>query len=125
VLLIAGILASILLGALLWVLAQLGALYQQVGRLARTDGLTGGEEFALLLPECGIDDALEIAERLRTAQPEGTCSIGVADWDGREDMSSLVARADRALYAAKEGGRNRCWADRAAVAASAAWTPAS
>ena len=51
---------------------------------------------------------MEIAERLRTAQPEVTCSIGVADWDGREDIGRLVARADRALYAAKAGGRDRC-----------------
>jgi len=51
--------------------------------------------------------------RLRTAQPEGTCSIGVADWDGRQDGDELIGRADRALYAAKAGGRNQCRADTA------------
>ena len=76
------------------------ALYREVGLLARY----GGEEFAMLLPDCALDDAMEVAERLRTAQPEGTCSIGVADWDGREDLGQLVARADRALYAAKAAG---------------------
>jgi len=192
----AGVAVSLLLGALLWVLAQVGALYQQVGRLARTDGLTGvanrrgwddelprelaraarsgqpscvalidldhfkafndrhghqagdrllkaaaaawqgklrktdflarygGEEFAVLLPGCRLGDAMDIADRLRTAQPEGTCSIGVAAWDTLEDAAELVARADRALYAAKAGGRNRCCADGTAdAAASASWTP--
>ena len=67
----------------------------------------GGEEFAVLLPDCGLDSAMEIAERLRAAPPECTCSIGVAAWDRREAATELVARADRALYAAKAGGRNR------------------
>ena len=37
----------------------------------------------------------------------------MADWDGREDLGHLVARADRALYAAKAAGRDRCLADPA------------
>jgi diguanylate cyclase (GGDEF)-like protein len=79
------------------------------GRLRKTDLLAryGGEEFAVLLPDCGLDSAMEIAERLRAAPPECTCSIGVAAWDGREAATQLVDRADRALYAAKEGGRDR------------------
>ena len=95
-------------------------------RLRKTDLLAryGGEEFAVLLPDCGMDNAMEIAERLRTAQPEGTCSLGVAAWDGHEGAAQLVSRADRALYAAKEGGRNRSCAAPAADS-SAAWTPAS
>ena len=86
------------------------------GRLRKTDLLAryGGEEFAVvLLPDCQLGNAMEIAERLRTAQPEGTCSIGVADWDGRQDGDELIGRADRALYAAKAGGRNQCRADTA------------
>ena len=35
---------------------------------------------------------MEIAERLRTAMPEGTCSIGVATWDRREEAATLVAQ---------------------------------
>jgi diguanylate cyclase len=94
------------------------------GRLRKTDLLAryGGEELALPLPDCGLDNAMEIAERLRTAQPEGTCSIGVAAWDGRESAAALIARADRALYAAKAGGRNRCLAAPAATE-PAAGTP--
>jgi diguanylate cyclase (GGDEF)-like protein len=67
----------------------------------------GGEEFALALPGCTPEQAIEVAERIRTATPEGeTCSIGIACWDCEEDAASLVGRADAALYAAKDGGRN-------------------
>jgi diguanylate cyclase (GGDEF)-like protein len=67
----------------------------------------GGEEFALALPGCSPDEALEIAQRLRSATPEGeTCSVGVATWDGGEDAPALLGRADAALYEAKRRGRN-------------------
>jgi diguanylate cyclase (GGDEF)-like protein/PAS domain S-box-containing protein len=68
----------------------------------------GGEEFALLAPACGLEDARILADRLRAVVPGGaTVSIGVAAWDGQETAEELVARADSALYAAKEGGRDR------------------
>jgi diguanylate cyclase (GGDEF)-like protein len=90
--------------------------------LRKTDLLVryGGEEFAVLLPDCGLDDAMAIAERLRTAQPEGTCSIGVAAWDADETEDELLRRADEAMYAAKASGRNRCCASRLARSAGAA-----
>lgn len=81
----------------------------------------GGEEFAMILPETGKAEALIAAERLRRfveaepfhnarAQPNGnvTISMGVASYpDDAQDASGLIAAADRALYAAKEKGRNR------------------
>lgn len=68
----------------------------------------GGEEFTLTLMGCELDDAVVITERLREATPAGTsCSAGVAQWDRNEDPSTLVGRADQALYEAKHAGRNR------------------
>ncbi len=68
----------------------------------------GGEEFAALIPAGDRDRALRVAERLRRAVPDGeTASIGVARWDGRESATSLIERADVALYQAKSSGRDR------------------
>ena len=80
---------------------------------------TGGEEFAILLPDTSLDDALALAERLRQhvalahldwgSQAIGvTVSVGVsAVAPGDADSQAVLARADRALYDAKEEGRNR------------------
>jgi len=77
----------------------------------------GGDEFALILPNCPQWAARSIAERLCAAVPIGvSCSAGVSSWDGVEPPEALVARADRALYRAKQEGRNRVvdeWSERA------------
>jgi diguanylate cyclase (GGDEF)-like protein len=75
----------------------------------------GGEEFCMVLPDTGAAGARQFAERLRTriAQPatpamhELTASFGVAVWQPGDDADSLLGRADRALYRAKESGRDR------------------
>jgi len=80
----------------------------------------GGEEFVMVLPETSLDDACEIAERLRqeVAQQVNvplsggsflkvTVSLGVAEQRTRETMESLLHRADEWLYAAKNGGRDQ------------------
>lgn len=80
------------------------------GALRETDRLAryGGEEFSVVLPDCEIDDALILVERLRSVTPEGeTCSAGLAEWDGQETPEGLVQRADAALYEAKRTGRDR------------------
>jgi diguanylate cyclase (GGDEF)-like protein len=68
----------------------------------------GGEEFAVLLPECDVAEAFAVLDRLRVATPDAqTCSIGVAQWTGQETVEKLLARADSALYTAKRSGRNQ------------------
>lgn len=88
--------------------------------LRRNDlvGRFGGEEFAVLLMGVDLSGGLVLSERLRTAterrwvEPEGiryTVSIGLAELDPYETsgLTSLISRADRALYRAKGEGRNR------------------
>lgn len=68
----------------------------------------GGEEFTVILPHCGRNQAVEVAERLRAATPGSqTTSAGVSTWNGRESAESLFARTDAALYQAKESGRDQ------------------
>jgi diguanylate cyclase (GGDEF)-like protein len=75
----------------------------------------GGEEFAILLPHTDSQGALTVAERFRAAVEAGpwpqsavTASFGVCTvLPGMRDPSELVDGADKALYAAKSGGRNR------------------
>jgi len=68
----------------------------------------GGEEFAFALPRCNRDKAVEVAERMRGAMPDGeTCSIGIATWQRGDTVDTITQRADQALYEAKENGRNR------------------
>ncbi len=80
----------------------------------------GGEEFVVILPETPLEGALIAAERIRKkveeepvaneeTQPNGrlTVSVGVAILKEGDDMIKLIEAADKALYAAKEEGRNR------------------
>jgi diguanylate cyclase (GGDEF)-like protein len=68
----------------------------------------GGEEFALMLPDCAIEDALVVIERLRLQVPHRqTCSAGVVIQEPGESADTLMARVDEALYSAKTAGRDR------------------
>jgi len=99
-------------------LQHLGTLLAAHMRDIDRVGRYGGEEFVVLLPGTGQHDALVTAERLRE-KVQGlpprwqeralplTVSIGVSEWRADEDdVASLLARADAALYQAKEAGRN-------------------
>jgi diguanylate cyclase (GGDEF)-like protein len=100
------------------VLCRLVSLVQ--GELRPRDFLAriGGEEFVLLLPGSGLDDGGKVCERIRrciscapfeTGQGEiaVTSSFGVTVLAPGEQLEAVLARADGALYAAKQGGRNR------------------
>lgn len=80
-----------------------------LGLLRDTDVLAryGGDEFALILPDCTPEKATEIIDRLSSSTEGSTCSVGVA-WAGEsDDAQSLIGRADRALYEAKAAGGAR------------------
>jgi len=68
----------------------------------------GGEEFALLLPACSLEQAEKVLKRVRSSTPEDiTFSAGIARWDEHESALHLMQRADSGLYSAKQNGRNR------------------
>jgi diguanylate cyclase (GGDEF)-like protein len=90
-------------------------------QLRPKDSLTryGGEEFVILLPEISLDEARHIGERLRQALhhvssfhspigvlPGVTVSIGLAQMQPKDSLQGLIARADSALYRAKQKGRD-------------------
>jgi diguanylate cyclase (GGDEF)-like protein len=99
------------------VLAAVGEVLAGALRTSDFVGRNGGEEFVALLPDTGVDGALEAAEKLRTAigrltlpgiDRPITASVGAAVYPNTAaDAESLLRLTDRALYAAKASGRNR------------------
>ena len=81
----------------------------------------GGEEFAVLLRGMSLPTAVTTLDELRQATPQGqSISVGVATFSAGLDAREALARADRALYAAKAGGRNRVLVDESSAASAAA-----
>jgi len=101
------------------VLRQIAGILRRHVRNDDSAARIGGEEFAVLLPECDGDAAFGFAERLRQAVAEAvfrpggdeqsiTVSIGIAALTpSRDTCSRMMAAADAALYRAKSEGRNR------------------
>ena len=101
------------------VLAEVGRLIRESIRVVDVSGRFGGEEFVSYLPEAPLAAAHQVAERVRSAIErhsftldrqtiDVTISIGIAlSPDHGREITTLVAQADRALYRAKESGRNR------------------
>jgi diguanylate cyclase (GGDEF)-like protein/PAS domain S-box-containing protein len=93
------------------VLATVGEVLR--GRLRTTDiaARVGGDEFFVALPGTGYGEGLAVAEELRTAIVEATggrasASFGVATFPDDGTIDEVYEAADRALYAAKDAGRN-------------------
>jgi len=102
------------------VLKTLAMVFQEVLRHVDIVGRLGGEEFGIVLPEIGIEKAVEVAERLREVisttpvklpiglQLQFTVSIGIATRvEKNMTIDTLLNEADKALYRAKEAGRNK------------------
>lgn len=101
------------------VLCQVAKVLKQAIRAADTALRFGGEEFCIVLPGAPTEIAMRVAERVRRTICELTfedtsgqsfsisTSVGVAEIHPGEGISDWLERADRALYVAKEGGRDR------------------
>ncbi|HUV21141.1 MAG TPA: GGDEF domain-containing protein [Gammaproteobacteria bacterium] len=102
------------------VLKLFANITNSVARRSDIVGRLGGEEFAIVLPSTSTAKALEFAERLHAAINKAvltfndsaikyTASIGLAEFDrdSADNIDELLARADLALYEAKQSGRNR------------------
>lgn len=113
------------------VLKRLSAVCASTLREIDVPGRIGGEEFAILLPETTREQGLDAAERLCAAMADATVpledgtpvhftvSIGVATVEtGDAEMDDVLKRADAALYAAKDQGRNRVCFEEAGCACS-------
>jgi diguanylate cyclase (GGDEF)-like protein len=73
---------------------------------------TGGDEFVVLLPDCPLDAAEQLMDRLcHDVAVASRCSAGAACWDGRESAAELQARADLAMYEVKARSRRALLAD--------------
>jgi diguanylate cyclase (GGDEF)-like protein len=101
-------------------LVQLAKLFEANVRRVDTAARTGGEEFVILLPQTALEQAIQLAEKLRVLieaeRFEGetnltngqlTASFGVTNLQAGEAIDTALDRADRALYRAKSAGRNR------------------
>ncbi|QDF99010.1 hypothetical protein CJ010_21955 [Azoarcus sp. DD4] len=100
------------------VLVEVGATLAGVCRGGDLCARWGGEEFIILLPETGVEQAMHLAERLRrrieslVVHEAGqrvplSASMGIAGRDHQADLEALIREADGWLYRAKETGRGR------------------
>lgn len=99
-------------------LVHLVAVIRETVRPSDSVARFGGEEFVIVLPEAGLDEAMTITSRVQRALTRRfflannermliTFSAGVALHDGSETRDAIIARADAALYQAKRAGKNR------------------
>jgi len=115
------------------VIKLMAGILADVARAEDLVGRYGGEEFCVVLPGADEQQAMRVAERMRVAIHDGksakftsslriSASFGVStDVGGQLTPGALVDLADKALYVAKESGRNRvvCWSDAEKITAEA------
>lgn len=101
------------------VLVKISSIIKSCLRKLDTAYRYGGEEFTVMLPETGCEEAQTVAERIRNAvarekfTPENgqdlniTISIGVTQYYSEEELSTFIQRADKAMYMSKQNGRDR------------------
>lgn len=100
------------------VLRRISAAIKNTMRNTDFCGRYGGEEFVLVLIQTDLKEAMICAERMLTNIEKCrfpdigdgfriTASIGLSQYQMREEIDTMIARADRSMYRAKEGGRNR------------------
>jgi diguanylate cyclase (GGDEF)-like protein len=101
------------------VIRNIAEIIKKATRETDIAGRYGGEEFVILLPDTPCENAITVAERIRKAvmgtlvkyeqhEVKYTCSVGVADLQAIYTKPQLwMEAADKALYVAKEGGRNK------------------
>jgi two-component system, cell cycle response regulator len=111
------------------VLGAVGRLLASAVRTCDIVARWGGEEFVLVLPSTSLEGAEQVAERIREQLESAkindgsgelipvTASFGVAAYAGGETLEQVIDRADRAMYLAKSGGRNRVVTDDTVTAA--------
>jgi diguanylate cyclase (GGDEF)-like protein len=101
------------------VLGCLGKVVRECLRKTDSAYRYGGEEFTVILPETKGEDAINVAERIRqgfeaeilSPRPNkavrNTVSIGASQYETKEELEAFIKRADKAMYMAKEQGKNR------------------
>lgn len=103
------------------VLVELADILKKNVRVTDTVGRWGGEEFLIILPQTGLANALLAAEKIRavvdktefTKAGHITCSFGVSSFREGDNQDTLLYRADKALYDAKNSGRNQVGSEKA------------
>lgn len=98
-----------------YVLVKLAEIFKENIRIEDTAGRWGGEEFIIILPETGMDSAIEVGERIRSSVENTefktfgkiTISGGITIKKHDENINQVIIRADKALYQAKNNGRNQ------------------
>lgn len=97
------------------VLTEIAAALRRTLRSSDIAGRWGGEEFLVLCPETAAEDAVRLGERIKSSvacletkdSRQITVSLGVAQAEEQDTPDSLLFRADKALYQAKNTGRNK------------------